>query len=247
METVLEFSETTKRYGARDVLRGLDLAAGRGQILGFFGLNGAGKSTANRILLGFARPTSGECRLFGEPAGARTALARLGYLPENATFHDYLTGFEVVDYGARLSRLPAAGRADRVGTALSRVGLASEAFGRQVKTYSKGMRQRLGLAQAIVHSPDFLLLDEPFTGLDPVGRSMLKALLREFRAGGGTVFFSSHQLLDAQEVCDRVAILHQGRIAIDSSLESLTAAHPGRTLEQIFLDCVGPDAASDRD
>ncbi|MBI4865760.1 MAG: ABC transporter ATP-binding protein [Candidatus Wallbacteria bacterium] len=247
MNSVLVLEDVTKSYGGRQVLRGISLELAAGQILGYFGLNGAGKSTTNRILLGFARPTAGRCRLLGFDAGDRRALARCGYLPESPHYHDYLTGSEVLEYAACLYGVPHTERARRAAAAAARVVLAPEALGRRVGTYSKGMRQRLGLAQALLHDPAFLLLDEPFTGLDPVGRAMLKELLRQYRSGGGTVFFSSHQLLDAQEICDRAAILHQGRLVADASLSELEASHPGLTLEQIFLRHVGGDAESDRD
>ncbi|MBI3893353.1 MAG: ABC transporter ATP-binding protein [Candidatus Wallbacteria bacterium] len=247
MEAILAFRNLTKAYGSRTVLKGITLELAAGQILGYFGLNGAGKSTTNRIALGFARPTSGEGTLFGYPTGDPRALARAGYLPENPFYYEYLTGRELLDYAARLHRLRGCIRGAKIDAAADRVRLAGEALDRPIRTYSRGMRQRLGLAQALVGDPAFLLLDEPFSGLDPVGRAMLKDLLREFRAGGGTVFFSSHQLLDAAEVCDRAAILHRGVLAADEPLAQLMARHPGKTLEQIFLAQVGQDAASDRD
>ncbi|MBI4872639.1 MAG: ABC transporter ATP-binding protein [Candidatus Riflebacteria bacterium] len=244
MDAVLQLCDITKDYGRRQVLRGLSLTLPRGQILGYFGLNGAGKSTTNRILLGFARPTSGQGTLLGLPLGDPEARRHLGFLPENPYFYGYLTGREVLDYAARLSGVPAVERPDRVARGFARVRLHQQVTDQPVSTYSRGMIQRLGLAQALIHEPDFLLLDEPFTGLDPVGRSMLKDLLRNYREQGGTALFSSHQLLDAQEICDRVAVLHGGRLLVDAPLPDIIERHPGRTLEQIFLDLVGPDAVS---
>ncbi len=245
MAPILELDKLSKRYGAREVLRDLTLSVEAGTILGYFGLNGAGKSTTNRILLGFARPSSGSCHILGQPAGSAAALSRLGYLAENPYFHTYLSGEEVVDYAARLSGVGAGDRRQRVHSVLERVRLPVEAWSRRVKDYSRGMGQRIGIAQALVHDPDFLLLDEPFSGLDPLGRAMLKDILRDFRAGGGTVFFSSHQLLDAQEICDHVAVLHGGKLILKESLEQLETRHPGKTLERIFLDLIEPESNPD--
>ncbi len=239
MGAVLELVGICKDYGKHRVLRELSFSLAPGEILGYFGLNGAGKSTTNRIILGFCRPSAGSFRLLGEDGANPRARRRLGFLPENPYYYDYLSGRELLDYAARLQGVPSAERPARIREAIDRVRLASEAADRPIRTYSKGMLQRLGLAQALVHRPEFLLLDEPFSGLDPLGRTMLKELLRDFRSAGGTVFFSSHQLLDAQEICDRVAILHEGVLQVAAPLAELTARHPGLTLEQIFLTVVG--------
>ena len=189
----------------------VDLEVGRGQIFGLLGPNGAGKTTTLKMMLGLLRPDRGKIELFGQPPSSTAARARLGYLPENPYFYDYLTAEEFLDFYGRLQGIPSAVRGALVQATLRRVGLK----GRErtaLRKFSKGMIQRLGLAQAIQHDPDLVILDEPMSGLDPIGRREVRDLILELKTAGKTVFFSSHILQDAELICDRVAILDKGRL-----------------------------------
>ncbi|MBI5512858.1 MAG: ABC transporter ATP-binding protein [Deltaproteobacteria bacterium] len=192
----------------------------RGEIFGFLGPNGAGKTTTLKTLLGLIFPTRGTVRLFGQPVTARAVRRRLGYLPENPYLYQYLTARELMDLFGRLAGLDAETRARRGPELLERVGL-STAMDRPVRKYSKGMLQRAGLAQALLGDPDLLILDEPMTGLDPIGRKEVRDLILEERRRGRTVLFSSHILSDVELLCDRVAILKGGELAAYGSLDSL--------------------------
>jgi ABC-2 type transport system ATP-binding protein len=195
----------------------LDLSVEPGQIFGLLGPNGAGKTTTLKMILGLIRPDRGSVRIFGLAPSDPRARARVGFLPENPYFYDYLTAEEFLDFYARLHGLPRRERLERVGRLLDRVGLGRRG-GVPLRKFSKGMTQRLGLAQAILHEPDLLILDEPMSGLDPVGRREVRDLILEQRAAGKTVFFSSHILQDAEMICDRVAILVQGRVRFEGAL-----------------------------
>lgn len=189
----------------------VDLEVGSGQIFGLLGPNGAGKTTTLKMMLGLLKPDRGEIRLFGQPPSSLAARARLGYLPENPYFYDYLTAEEFLDFYGRLQGIPSPVRRDLVRGILTRVGLK----GREstaLRKFSKGMIQRLGLAQAIQHDPDLVILDEPMSGLDPIGRREVRDLILELKTAGKTVFFSSHILQDAEMICDRVAILDKGQL-----------------------------------
>lgn len=192
-------------------LDGLTLDIGEGEIFGLLGHNGAGKTTTLKLLLRLIFPTSGKATIFGKPLDAPEILSQIGYLPESPYFYDYLTCRELLDYYAQLAGLHGPDRNKRVCWALERLGM-SEFADRALRKCSKGMMQRVGLAQAIVHRPRLLFLDEPMSGLDPLGRREVRELMLELRAGGATVVFSTHILSDAEEICDRVAILQQGRL-----------------------------------
>ena len=199
-------------------LHGLDLTVQPGEVFGFLGPNGAGKTTTIKILLGLVHPTSGEARLLGQPAGHAEVRRRVGYLPENFRFHDWLTGAALLEFHARLAGLSATRRRERIPEVLELVGLAGRGDDR-IRNYSKGMTQRIGLAQAIIHEPDLVLLDEPTSALDPVGRREVRQLIRSLRAQGMTVFLNSHLLSEVEMVCDRVAIVDQGRVVRSGRLE----------------------------
>ena len=208
--------------GRTVAVEGLDLEVGAGQIFGLLGPNGAGKTTTLKMILGLLRPDGGEVRLFGEPPSAPAARARLGYLPENPYFYDYLTAEEFLDFYGRLRGLPAARRREVVRDALRRVGLA-ERRTTALRKFSKGMVQRLGLAQAIQHDPELVILDEPMSGLDPIGRREVRDLILALKRDGKTVFFSSHILQDAEMICDRVAILDRGKLRAVGRLHELVS------------------------
>jgi ABC-2 type transport system ATP-binding protein len=171
------------------------------------------------------RPTRGEARIFGEPAGEPEARRRIGYLPENFRFHDWLTGRGLLDFHGRLARLPAATRRERIPRVLDLVGLSGRG-GDRIRSYSKGMTQRIGLAQALIHEPDLILLDEPTSALDPVGRREVRDLIRSLSERGLTVFLNSHLLSEVEMVCDRVAIVDRGRVVRSGRLSDLVGGMP---------------------
>jgi ABC-2 type transport system ATP-binding protein len=192
----------------------------QGEIFGFVGPNGAGKTTTIRALLGLIRPTSGSCTVLGKTVPSREARSRLGFLAESPYFYEYLTPRELLDLVGRLHGLDAKARARRADELLVKVGLA-DAAARPLRKFSKGMLQRAGLAQALVNDPELLILDEPMSGLDPVGRKEVRDLIVELRAAGKTIFFSTHILPDVEAVCDRVALIVGGRIQDVGSLREL--------------------------
>jgi len=206
-------------------MHGLDLVVQPGEVFGFLGPNGAGKTTTVKILLGLVAPTSGEARLFGLPAGDAEARRRVGYLPANFRFHDWMTGTQLLDFHARLAGVSLEERRARIPRVLEMVGLGGRG-GDHVRGYSKGMTQRIGLAQAIIHEPDLVLLDEPTSALDPVGRREVRDLIRSLRARGMTVFLNSHLLSEVEMVCDRVAIVDGGRVIRSGELAELLSGLP---------------------
>lgn len=206
--------------GATVAVGGLSFEVRPGEIFGLLGPNGAGKTTTLKMLIGLLRPDAGEVRLFGGPPTSVRSRRRLGFLPEQPYFYDYLTAEEFLHFYARLQDVPAADRAARVRRALERVGLGDRG-GTPLRKCSKGMLQRVGLAQAIQHDPDLVILDEPMSGLDPIGRREVRDLILSLRAAGRTVLFSSHILSDAELLCDRVAIVFRGRARAVGRLDEL--------------------------
>lgn len=194
-----------------EAVRGISFAVEPGQIFGFLGPNGAGKTTTIKMLMGLIHPSAGAASVLGAPAGNREAKQRLGYLPENPYFYDYLSAHELLDMVGRLHGLSAPHRRRRIGELIERVGL-KHAGKRPLRSFSKGMLQRAGLAQALMGDPELVVLDEPMSGLDPLGRKEVRDLIFELRDRGKTVFFSTHILPDATMLCDRVAIIAQGQL-----------------------------------
>ena len=192
-----------------------------GAVFGFLGPNGAGKTTTLKLLMQLVFPTSGEAEILGRPVGDVTVRRRIGYLPENPYFYDHLTAEEVLDYYGRLFGMSAAARRQRVPATLDRLGIGAERR-LALRKFSKGMLQRVGLAQAILNDPEVLFLDEPMSGLDPLGRRDVRALILELRDQGRTIFFSSHILSDAESLCSRVAIVAKGQLAAAGSLADLS-------------------------
>ncbi len=223
---VLELTGVAKSYRAHLslrkywILRNLDLSIQEGEVFGFIGTNGAGKTTTIKLALGLIFPDSGSIRLFGDPAGNPELRRRIGFLPENPYFYDYLTGREFLDFHARLFGMKAADRRRRVGELLERVGLGNRGD-RQLRLYSKGMLQRIGLAQALVNDPELVILDEPMSGLDPIGRREVRDIILDLKARGRTVFFSTHILSDTEMICDRVGILVRGGLKAVGRVEDL--------------------------
>ncbi|MGH9739888.1 MAG: ABC transporter ATP-binding protein [Candidatus Acidiferrales bacterium] len=214
----IEITGLTKDYRVgfwrkrmRRSLDNLSLQVEEGEIFGFLGPNGAGKTTTLKLLMGLVFPTSGTARILGRPIDDIGMHRDIGYLPEQPYFYDYLTARELLDYYARFSGFPAAERRARVARVLERVGLSASADV-QLRKFSKGMLQRAGIAQAIIHDPRIVFLDEPMSGLDPIGRREVRDIILDLKTQGRTVFFSTHILSDAEMLCDRVAVLHQGRL-----------------------------------
>ena len=216
-------------------LAGIDLEVLEGTVFGFLGPNGAGKTTTMHILLGFLEPTDGEAYIFGRNVKASIARQRIGYLPEHPQTYPFLTGEELLHMSGRLFGLRRGTVKDRTRRLLEAVGLA-EAARRRIGTYSRGMLQRIGLAQALINDPDLVILDEPTSGLDPVARMEIRALISWLRNQGKTVFFSSHELSEVEMVCDYVAILSNGRIAVQGSAPEMVRF--GDSLEHYFLGVV---------
>jgi ABC-2 type transport system ATP-binding protein len=203
-----------------EAVKGISFEVGEGEIFGFLGPNGAGKTTTIKMLLGLIFPTRGHALIHGRPATDAAARRRLGFLPENPYLYQYLTGLELMDLCGRLVGLSGEDRKKKSHELIERIGLG-HAADRPVRKYSKGMMQRLGLAQALLGTPDLLILDEPMTGLDPIGRKEVRDLLLEERKRGRTLLFSSHILSDVEMLCDRVAIVHRGAMSAYGRLDEL--------------------------
>ena len=211
------------------ILRGVDLDVHENDVFGLLGPNGAGKTTTVKVALGLMRPTAGSVQL-GVPG-----VSHVGYLPENPYFYDYLSGREFLGFCARLFGLDASRRRERVEELLREVGL-ERAADAQLRKYSKGMLQRVGIAQALVNDPQLVLLDEPMTGLDPVGRVEVKRIIQRLHETGKTIMFNSHILSDVHELCTRIAIMREGRVAWTGAVSEALAEAP--TLESFFMRVV---------
>ena len=229
MALAIETIELTKDYAVgfwrkrpRRVLDGLSLQVEAGEVFGFLGPNGAGKTTTLKLLLQLVFPTSGEARVLGRPPGDLAAKRRLGYLPENPYFYDYLTAEELLNYFGGLLGLRGPARAKRVSSLLDEVGIGADRR-LQLRKFSKGMLQRVGIAQALLNEPELVIFDEPMSGLDPLGRRDVRQLILRLRDRGCTVFFSSHVLSDAETLCGRVAILAKGRLVASGRLSEILA------------------------
>jgi ABC-2 type transport system ATP-binding protein len=220
------------------VLHGISLGVQEGEIFGFVGPNGAGKTTTLKILMGLIRATEGSAQVLGNDVGEREFRRHVGFLPENPYFYDFLTGREILHFYAKLSGVPAARRDERVETLLEWVGLAHAADAR-LRTYSKGMLQRTGIAQALVHDPDVIFLDEPMSGLDPIGRMEIRNLILRLRADGKTVFMNTHILSDVEMLCDRVAVIVHGRIRYQGRIEDFLDDNDRMT--EIVVSGLSPD------
>src|SRR6266542_6580765 len=229
MTPAIRIEELTKDYAIgfwrRRPYRALDrltLDIEPGEVFGFLGPNGAGKTTTLKLLMQLIYPTSGRAEILGRPVGDVAVRQRIGYLPENPSFYDYLTAEELLNYFGELFGLSAADRRKRIATLLDRVGIGAERK-LQLRKFSKGMIQRVGIAQALLNDPELIFLDEPMSGLDPLGRRDVRALILELRDQGRTIFFSSHILADAEALCRRVAVVAGGRLAAAGRLDDIVA------------------------
>lgn len=230
MNYIVEIESLTKDYEVgfwkkRQVraLDGLNLQVEAGQIFGFLGGNGAGKTTTIKILMRLLFPTSGAARILGAEIADVKMHAKIGYCPENPYFYDYLTARELMNYFAELFSIGTAERKRRTEELLTKVGLDEKDWNKQLRKFSKGMLQRVGLAQALINKPEIVFLDEPMSGLDPIGRREIRELIGDLRAAGTTVFMSTHILSDIEALCDRVAILRKGKLAATGDLDELLA------------------------
>jgi ABC-2 type transport system ATP-binding protein len=238
----VEFRSREFRGGSKAAVKGLNLSVNAGEVFGFLGPNGAGKTTTMNVLLGFVNATSGEAFLFGVNVRKPIARQRIGYLPEMTYYYKFLTAEELLRFYARIFGIPRQETEKRIDHLLKLVELDS-ARKRPIKQYSKGMQQRVGLAQALINNPDLLLLDEPTSGLDPLGRMKVREIIQRLKNEGKTVFFSSHELGEVETVCDRVAILQQGELKIEGRVSDLVDQYQCN-LEQIFLKIIGYKPAS---
>jgi ABC-2 type transport system ATP-binding protein len=244
MDAILELKNLRVEYRAQNsaagkkvAVNGLNLRVQAGEVFGFLGPNGAGKTTTMNVLLGFVNATAGDAFLFGVNVREPIARQRIGYLPELTYYYKFLTAEEILRFYARIFRIPRAEADRRIDQLLKLVELES-ARKRPLKTYSKGMQQRVGLAQALINNPDLLILDEPTSGLDPIGRMKVREIIQRLKDEGKTVFFSSHELGEVETICDRVAIINQGELKVEGSVAQLIEQHHAN-LEQVFLNIVG--------
>jgi ABC-2 type transport system ATP-binding protein len=205
----------------------LNLTVEDGEIFGFLGPNGAGKTTTLKLLMGLVFPTAGSARILGQEWTEPSVKAQIGFLPEQPYFYDYLTAYELLEYYGQLSGVPAKHRSQRVDQVLHQVGLR-DVQGLQLRKFSKGMLQRVGIGQAILHDPKLVFFDEPMSGLDPMGRREVRDLMEELKHEGKTVFFSTHILSDAEALCDRVAIIDKGELRGVGAVEDLTSSVQGK-------------------
>jgi ABC-2 type transport system ATP-binding protein len=250
MSVILKTQKLRVEYRSRDLrqatkvaLNGLDLEVRAGEVFGFLGPNGAGKTTTMNVLLGFVPPTSGEASLFGIDVRQPIARQRIGYLPELTYYYKFLTAEELLRFYAKIFGLTRAETDQRITNLLKLVEL-EHAAKRPIKSYSKGMQQRVGLAQSLINNPDLLILDEPTSGLDPLGRMKVREIIQRLKDEGKTVFFSSHELGEVEAICDRVAIVHQGELKTVGTVAEISAG--AENLEKAFLKIVGyqPSLAS---
>ena len=244
MNNVVELKNLHVMYRARSsrqpaklAVKDLTLRVGAGEVFGFLGPNGAGKTTTMNVLLGFVNATGGEARLFDVNVRDPIARQRIGYLPELTYYYKFLTPEELLRFYARIFGIPSAEAERRIGPLLKLVEL-EHAAKRPIKTFSKGMQQRVGLAQALINNPDLLILDEPTSGLDPLGRMKVREIIQRLKSEGKTVFFSSHELGEVETVCDRVAIIADGELKVEGRVDELTAKYQC-SLEKIFLNLIG--------
>ena len=251
MTAILELKNLRVEYRTRAgeesrkvAVKNLNLQVHAGEVFGFLGPNGAGKTTTMNVLLGFVNATSGDAYLFGVNVREPIARQRIGYLPELTYYYKFLTAEEILRFYARIFGIPRAEADKRIEKLIKLVEL-EPARKRPLKTYSKGMQQRVGLAQALINDPDLLILDEPTSGLDPLGRMKVRHIIQRLKNEGKTVFFSSHELGEVETVCDRVAIINQGELMVEGSVADLAEKHQ-TNLEQIFLKVIGYKPESDQ-
>jgi ABC-2 type transport system ATP-binding protein len=237
----IEIKSLSKKYtlglgeSSITALNQLDLDIKEGEVFGFLGPNGAGKTTTIKILIGLMTPTSGTARLFDQEITNESVRSKIGFLPETPSFYEYLTGTEMLSFYGQLFDLPKNEIKERTTALLKQVGLESSAH-LQLRKFSKGMLQRIGIAQALINDPALVMLDEPMSGLDPIGRKEMRELILALKAQGKTIFFSSHIIHDVEMICDRVGILAKGKLLGIGHLDEIR--ENGETLEECFIRLV---------
>lgn len=220
--SVIETRELRKDYGRIQALKGVSLAVQKGQIYGLLGQNGAGKTTLIKILLGIVKISDGQAELLGQPAGTTSVRRRVGYLPEDHQFPQYHSAYSLMDFYGQLYGVSRDERRRKIPETLELVGIAGRMHSK-IKTYSKGMKQRLGIAQSLLHDPELIFLDEPTDGVDPLGRREIRELMAVLKEKGHTIFLNSHLLGEVELICDRVAILQKGQLVREGTIAELTA------------------------
>jgi ABC-2 type transport system ATP-binding protein len=218
---VIAVRDLAKRFEKIEALKGVTLSVEAGEIHGLLGQNGAGKTTMIKILLGIIRHWEGEAELLGQRAGVPAVRGRVGYLPEDHRFPEYHTGYSLLDFYGQMLGVPRSERRKRIEHMLELVGLKGRMH-YKIRTYSKGMKQRTGIAQALFHDPEVVFLDEPTDGVDPIGRRDIREMLQELKVRGKTVFLNSHLLGEVEQICDRITILHRGELIREGDVASLT-------------------------
>lgn len=236
MTTALQFRNIEKKYDKKAVLRGFDLSIVKGEFFGLVGMNGAGKTTLIKCLMDFSALDAGSIDIFGHSHRQSGARSPMAFLPERFAPPYYLTGQDFLKYMLTLQSLPY--RADQASAMLQELDLDVAALSRPVHSYSKGMTQKLGLAACFLAQKDLYILDEPMSGLDPKARALLKQCLARQRTRGATLFFSSHALADVDEMCDRMAILHDGKLRFVGSPDECRRSYAAETLEQAYMRCI---------
>lgn len=238
----VEYPSRELRQRSKLAVDGLNLQVEAGEVFGFLGPNGAGKTTTMNVLLGFVNATGGSAAIFGVDVRKPIARQRIGYLPELTYYYKFLNTEELLRFYAKIFQIPRAEREARIDAVMKLVEL-EHARKRLIKTYSKGMQQRVGLAQALINNPDLLILDEPTSGLDPLGRMKVREIIQRLKEQGKTVFFSSHEMGEVETVCDRVAILHEGKLRVEGRVADLVEKYQCN-LENVFLNIVGYNSTS---
>ena len=233
---IIEIKGLNKSFGKNKVVKNLSLSVEKGEVFGFLGPNGAGKTTTVKMILSLLRPSSGEVLLFGQNANILELKHKIGFMPEHTYFYQHLTGRELLHFTGEIFGIDKKTIEKRASELLKKVNLPKDAHDRLIKGYSKGMQQRIGLAQALMNDPELIILDEPMSGLDPVGRREIKDLIMELKEKGKTIFFNSHILSDAEVLCDRIGIIKAGNLIAEGTVKSMTKGN--QTLEDYFVQVV---------
>ena len=229
---IFELKNLSKKLDKKEILKSVSISVKAGEIFGFLGPNGAGKTTTMKCILGLLTPDTGSVRIFGEEGLSKSSRAQIGFMPENTYLYKYLTGREFLRFNGKFFNIPSRELEERIDMLITKVGL-DHGRDKLLGKYSKGMLQRIGLAQAIINQPRIVFLDEPMSGLDPIGRKMVKDLILELRDLGTTVFFNTHILSDVESICDEFAIIHFGSIVANRRVKGIESS-----LEDFFMKVV---------
>ncbi|MBI5415100.1 ABC transporter ATP-binding protein [Candidatus Peregrinibacteria bacterium] len=236
---MISISHLTKIYPGTKTpsVEKISLNVKKGEVFGFLGPNGAGKTTTVKMMMGLMRPTSGKISILDSTPEDFRVKTKIGFLPENPYFYQYLTAVEFLEMCANIFGIPRVKIQKKIGESLLSVHLKKEAWNTKIRTYSKGMQQRLGLAQALINNPELVVLDEPMAGLDPLGRKEVKDIILNLKKNGKTVFFNSHILSDVEDLCDHAAIIDRGKIILDDTVKVITKNYT-IPLEEVFVSII---------